>query len=47
MKDNELRFPDDVPDREIGDALRPLLAAPPGGAYWTELESRIVARIAE
>lgn len=46
MKDNELRFPDDAPDREIGEALRALVAAP-SGAYWGELESRIMARVAE
>ncbi|NUQ92298.1 MAG: hypothetical protein HOQ26_05205 [Gemmatimonadaceae bacterium] len=46
MKDNELRFRDDAPDREIGEALRALVAAP-SGAYWGELESRIMARVAE
>ena len=46
MKDNELRFPDDAPDREIGEGLRALVAAP-SGAYWGELESRILARVAE
>ena len=46
MKDNELRFPDDAPDREIGDALRPLIAAP-GGDYWDELHRRIMTRVDE
>ena len=52
MSDNELRFPDDLPDREIGDALRPLLS--PVGAsgsrsadYWDSLEQRIMQRVAE
>jgi hypothetical protein len=49
MSDNELRFPDDRPDHEIGDALRPVLA--PGGAgtgsYWGSLELRIMQRINE
>lgn len=50
MSQNELWFPDDRPDREIGDALRPLLV--PDGAtdaagYWTGLELRIMQRIAE
>jgi hypothetical protein len=49
MSDNELRFPDDRPDREIGDALRPLLS-PDGAAlsnYWEGLEQRIMQRVAE
>ena len=50
MSDNELRFPDDRPDREIGDALRPLLS-PDGAAwsadYWESLEMRIMQRVAE
>jgi hypothetical protein len=49
MNDNELRFPDDRPDREIGDALRELLA-PPGAAthgYWDHLEQRVMQRIVE
>jgi anti-sigma-K factor RskA len=49
MTNNELRFPDDRPDREIGDALRPSLA-PPGegsGSYWGNLELRIMQRINE
>lgn len=52
MSDNELRFPDDRPDREIGDSLRPLLS--PVGAsgsrsasYWDGLELRIMQRIVE
>lgn len=49
MNDNELRFPDDRPDREIGDALRPLLSPlnAAGGGYWEGLEMRIMERIAE
>jgi len=52
MSDNELRFPDDRPDREIGDALRPLLSpaglsASPGLSYWDGLELRIMQRIVE
>ena len=49
MNDNELRFPDDRPDREIGDALRELLA-PPGATtqgYWDHLEQRVMQRIVE
>ena len=53
MNDNELRFPDDRPDHEIGDALRPLLSPEWGvGAlraanYWEGLERRIMHRIVE
>ena len=52
MSDNELRFPDDRPDREIGDALRPLLSpagvgTPLAGDYWEGLELRIMQRIVE
>ena len=53
MSDNEIRFPDDRPDREIGDALRPLLSPIGGGAsalagnYWEGLELRIMQRIVE
>ena len=52
MSNNELRFPDDRPDREIGDALRPLLSPVGGGAlgagsYWEGLELRIMQRIVE
>jgi len=52
MSDNELRFPDDRPDREIGDALRPLLSPTSGtaarsGNYWEGLEQRIMQRIVE
>jgi hypothetical protein len=51
MNDNELRFPDDRPDREIGDALRPLLSPTGGsagaGSYWEGLELRIMQRIVE
>lgn len=49
MSDNELRFPDDRPDREIGNALRPLLspAGARAGSYWEGLELRIMHRIVE
>jgi hypothetical protein len=56
MTDNELRFPDDRPDREIGDALRPMLSpvggnigagSPRTGKYWEDLELRIMQRIVE
>ena len=46
MSHNELRFPDDVPDREIGAALR-LGVGQPSASYWDGLESRILARVAE
>ena len=35
---------DDLPDREIGDALRAFGAAPDDG-YWSVLERQIVARV--
>ena len=52
MTDSELRFPDDRPDHEIADALRPLLSpaeagAQRGGNYWDGLELRIMQRIVE
>ena len=51
MNDNELRFPDDRPDREIGDALREVLAPDLAGAttsgYWESLEQRVMRRIVE
>ena len=48
MSDNELRFPDDRPDREIGNALRPLLLPDGGSAeYWNGLELRIMRAITE
>jgi hypothetical protein len=47
MSENELKFPDDRPDREIGDALRSLLSAPGAQPYWEGLESRIMQRVAE
>ena len=46
MSQNDLRFPDDAPDREMSDALRSLIGAP-SASYWDGLESRILARIAE
>jgi hypothetical protein len=48
MTRNELQFPDDRPDPEIGESLRPLLS--PAGAtasYWAGLVSRIMQRLAE
>ena len=41
----ELNFPNG--DDELTGALRGLYAAPAGHAYWNELESRIMARVAE
>src|ERR1700749_1371645 len=38
-------FPNE--DDEIGRGLRSLYAAPAGDAYWNELESRIMARVAD
>ena len=50
MSYNELQFPDDRPDHEIGDALRPLLLpndVVSGAPYWNGLESRIMQRVAD
>ena len=49
MSHNELQFPDDRPDQEIGDALRPLLTPTGAGGsrYWQGLEQRIMQRLAE
>jgi hypothetical protein len=48
MSQNELRFPDDAPDREIGDVMQPLLSPPADGShYWAGLESRVMRRLAE
>ena len=41
----DLNFPNG--DDELTGALRGLYAAPAGHAYWNELESRIMARVAE
>jgi hypothetical protein len=41
----DLRFANG--DDEVTRGLRGLYAAPAGHAYWTELESRIMARVAE
>jgi hypothetical protein len=41
----ELNFPNG--DDELTGAMRGLYAAPAGHAYWNELESRIMARVAE
>jgi hypothetical protein len=43
---NDLRLYTDGED-EITRGLRGLYAAPAGHAYWNELESRIMARVAE
>ena len=47
MSNNELQFPDDNPDREIAEVLRPLLSPAGAATYWTGLESRIMQRLAE
>ena len=41
----DLNFPNG--DDELTGALRGLYAAPAGHAYWNELESRIMSRVAE
>jgi hypothetical protein len=41
----DLNFPD--MDDDVTGALRGLYAAPAGHAYWNELESRVMARVAE
>ena len=46
MTDSDLKFPDDAPDSDVAEALRPLLA-PPHDDYWGTLERTIMARIAE
>lgn len=44
---NELRFPDPSPDREVVDAMQPLLTPPvDNAAYWDGLHRRIMAKIA-
>jgi hypothetical protein len=43
---NDMRLLSDG-DEEITHGLRALYAAPAGHAYWNELESRIMARVAE
>ena len=48
MTRHELQFPDDNPDREIGDALQSFVFPAGGSAgYWSGLESRILKRVAE
>jgi hypothetical protein len=47
---SDLRFfntDDDGPDTAVVCGLRSLYAAPAGDAYWNELESRIMARVAD
>ena len=34
-------------DEAVADGLRSLYAAPGGDAYWSELEARIMARVAD
>ncbi|MDQ2889235.1 MAG: hypothetical protein M3R65_01600 [Gemmatimonadota bacterium] len=46
MSDNQIRLDEPLPDAVISTA-RALYAAPGGDAYWSALESRIMARIAE
>src|SRR6185295_4230089 len=41
----DLNFP--TGEDELTGAMRGLYAAPAGHAYWNELESRIMARVAE
>src|SRR5262245_33900132 len=43
----EIRLVPDDADDEIARGLRSLYAAPAGDAYWNELESRIMARVAD
>src|SRR5437868_9962803 len=38
---------DDEADERIAGGLRALYAAPSGDSYWNELESRIMARVAD
>src|SRR3954468_11441873 len=42
---SDLDFP--TRDDDLTSAMRGLYAAPAGHAYWNELESRIMARVAE
>ena len=43
----DLRLHDDNGDDDITRALRAVYAAPAGESYWNELESRVMAHIAE
>lgn len=47
MTDFRLFSNDDDGDEQIVHALRALYAAPAGDGYWNELESRIMARVAD
>jgi len=47
MTDFRLISNDDDGDAEITRGLRALYAAPAGDGYWNELESRIMARVAD
>src|SRR3954465_3058514 len=42
---SDLDFP--TRDDDLTSAMRGLYAAPAGHAYWNELESRVMARVAE
>ena len=42
---SDLRF--DTSDDDLTSGLRSLYAAPAGHAYWSDLESRVMARVAE
>lgn len=46
MMDNEVRLDEPLPNRVI-EATRTLYASPEGDAYWSGLESRIMARIGD
>lgn len=47
MTDFRLISRDDDGDDQIAHSLRALYAAPAGDGYWNELESRIMARVAD
>src|SRR5262249_52897471 len=47
MSDFRLMSNDDDGDVDIARGLRALYAAPAGDGYWNELESRIMARVAD
>jgi hypothetical protein len=46
MDDNEIRLDEPLPDNVI-EATRALYAPPASDAYWSGLEARIMARIAD
>lgn len=47
MSDIRLFNDDDEPGNDVVRGLRALYAAPAGDGYWNELESRIMARVAD